>query len=69
MMKAKIKMIQRNCNLYFIYLLNFRMDKIIKRGKMFEGTDNATNNSGKPVEFEKSKEVYGLNEKYKKKEK
>jgi len=45
------------------------MEKIMKRGKMFEGTESSNANNGKPVEFEKSKEVFGLNDNYKKKDK
>ena len=43
------------------------MDKIIKRGKMFEGTDSKNATSGKPVEFEKKEEKFGLNDIYNKK--
>jgi|LauGreDrversion4_2_1035121.scaffolds.fasta_scaffold6797254_1 hypothetical protein len=40
------------------------MDKIIKRGKMFEGAENSQGTSGKPVEFEKRDDKYDLNEIY-----
>lgn len=43
------------------------MDKIIKRGKMFEGSDSSHAASGKPVEFEKRDEKHGLNDIYNKK--
>ena len=42
------------------------MDKIIKRGKMFEGTDTSHGTIGKPVEFEKREEKHGLNDIYNK---
>ena len=41
------------------------MDKIYKRGKMFEGAEGGSS-GGKPVEFEKNANSYGLNETYKK---
>jgi len=37
------------------------MEKIHKRGKMFEGTE-VSSSKGKPIEFEKNKEEYGLSE-------
>lgn len=43
------------------------MEKIYKRGNMFEGADIANAKGGKPVEFEKAKEEYGLNDIHKKK--
>jgi hypothetical protein len=45
------------------------MDKIIKRGKMFEGTEASQGTSGKPVEFEKSAESMEMSDRYKNKEK
>ncbi len=41
------------------------MEKIYKRGKMFEGAEGGTS-GGKPVEFEKMNNSYGLNEAHKK---
>ena len=37
------------------------MEKIHQRGKMFEGADIKASQGGRPVEFEKSGEQYGLN--------
>jgi SNW domain-containing protein 1 len=42
------------------------MEKIYKRGNMFEGADISKSEGGKPVEFEKSRDDYGLNEIHKK---
>lgn len=42
------------------------MEKIIKRGKMFEGADNSKGTNGKPVEFEKRDDKYDPNEMYSK---
>jgi len=45
------------------------MDRVTKRGNMFEGTDQQKGTSGKPVEFEKSDDKLGFSESHKKKEK
>lgn len=47
------------------------MEKIYKRSNMFEGADiNAIGNKGgKPIEFERTEEEYGLNDIHKKKKK
>jgi len=45
------------------------MEKIHKRGKMFEGVEISGSSGGKPVEFEKNKEEYGLNDMNKKRQK
>jgi SNW domain-containing protein 1 len=37
------------------------MEKIHSRGKMFEGADIKNAQGGRPIEFEKTKEEYGLN--------
>lgn len=37
------------------------MEKIYKRGNMFEGADISTAQGGKKIEFESNKEEYGLN--------
>jgi SNW domain-containing protein 1 len=37
------------------------MDKIYQRGKMFEGADISKAQGGKPIEFEKGNDEYGLN--------
>lgn len=37
------------------------MEKIHQRGKMFEGSDIKSSQGGRPVEFERSTEQYGLN--------
>ena len=36
------------------------MEKIHSRGKMFEGADIKNAQGGRPIEFEKTKEEYGL---------
>jgi SNW domain-containing protein 1 len=38
------------------------MEKIYQRGKMFEGADIGKSQGGKPLEFEKGQEQYGLND-------
>ena len=43
------------------------MQKIYKRGNMFEGTDISNSQGGKKIEFESNKEEYGLNNIHKKK--
>jgi SNW domain-containing protein 1 len=43
------------------------MEKIHKRGHMFEGTDIGRSTGGKPIQFEKTEEEYGLNDIHKKK--
>lgn len=45
------------------------MEKIYKRGNMFEGADITMNKGGKPIEFESTQEEYGLNDIHKKKSK
>jgi len=45
------------------------MEKIYKRGNMFEGADITMNKGGKPIEFERTEEEYGLNDIHKKKSK
>ena len=37
------------------------MEKIYKRGNMFEGADISSAQGGKKIEFEATKEEYGLN--------
>jgi SNW domain-containing protein 1 len=43
------------------------MEKIHQRGKMFEGADISKAEGGRPVEFEKNNEEYGLNDIHNKK--
>jgi SNW domain-containing protein 1 len=43
------------------------MEKIYKRGNMFEGADITMNKGGKPIEFERTQEEYGLNDIHKRK--
>jgi SNW domain-containing protein 1 len=38
------------------------MEKIYQRGKMFEGADISKSQGGKPLEFERGQEQYGLND-------
>lgn len=38
------------------------MQKIHQRGKMFEGADISSSQGGRPIEFEKTNEEYGLND-------
>jgi len=45
------------------------MEKIYKRGNMFEGADITMNKGGKAIEFETTQEEYGLNDIHKKKPK
>jgi SNW domain-containing protein 1 len=42
------------------------MEKIYQRGKMFEGADVSKAEGGRPIEFEKDEEKYGLNDIHKK---
>ena len=42
------------------------MEKIYKRGNMFEGADISNATGGKPIEFERTNEEYGLNDIHKK---
>jgi SNW domain-containing protein 1 len=45
------------------------MEKIYQRGKMFEGAELNKSQGGRPVEFEKGQEQYGLNDIHLKKSK
>jgi SNW domain-containing protein 1 len=45
------------------------MEKIHQRGKMFEGADIKSSQGGRPIEFEKTNEEYGLNDSHTSKKK
>lgn len=45
------------------------IEKIHQRGKMFEGVDISKHEGGRPIEFEKTNEEYGLNDIHSKKNK